>query len=556
MNRKFTSLLLVVAFYFLSFDLSAQNAGDYRSFTSGNWHLTTTWERYDGANWINPAPIAPSSTDGVITILNTHAVTIITSGITADELVIDAGGILNVNTGGTNQLNLVNGAGDDLVVNGTLNLGGNTINGVGTTTLVNGTMNWGTAATIVSTAITVSATGVVNLTGNTQKNILANFTNNGTFNWSTGLTAGGILLSNASVFTNNGTFNEQFLSNRGFILASTGSLVNNGSIIKTTTFPLNNNNVPITNNTTGTIGGIGDYVLSGTIVNNGIVAPGNGVGILAASPVIIQGQAATVNIEILDGSGPGTGHDRLDLTASTNLTGVTITIIEPTPLNVPFSTFTIMTTSGTFTGTPTLTNTNYSLTVTGTTVTVTKNAMFPLPLVWGEFNALARDNNQVKLSWSTLQETNVSHFVVEYSADGSNYTAISTIPAAGNTNSTTSYSFTHATPDLQRSNLYRIRQVDIDDRSSVSVTRLVRFSKGKVVTVIATPNPMRDNLQLSVQGQGAYIILNDLGGRAVRTMNINAGVQNLDVSNLPAGIYQLSVYEKGVLTDSQKLIKL
>ncbi|MEO5570174.1 MAG: hypothetical protein ABIT08_05690, partial [Bacteroidia bacterium] len=91
--------------------------GDYRSFTSGNWNNIATWEKYNGVSWI-PAIAAPTSLDGVITIQNGHTVAV-TAAVTADQVVVDAGGILNVNTG---TLTLANGAGTDLTVNGTLNI--------------------------------------------------------------------------------------------------------------------------------------------------------------------------------------------------------------------------------------------------------------------------------------------------------------------------------------------------------------------------------------------------------------------------------------------------
>jgi outer membrane protein insertion porin family len=34
-------------------------AGDYQTHQSGDWTDLNTWERYDGSNWINPAPAYP-----------------------------------------------------------------------------------------------------------------------------------------------------------------------------------------------------------------------------------------------------------------------------------------------------------------------------------------------------------------------------------------------------------------------------------------------------------------------------------------------------------------
>ncbi len=37
--------------------------GTFRSYQSGDWNDPDSWERYDGVNWIYPAPVAPNSSD-------------------------------------------------------------------------------------------------------------------------------------------------------------------------------------------------------------------------------------------------------------------------------------------------------------------------------------------------------------------------------------------------------------------------------------------------------------------------------------------------------------
>ncbi len=89
--------------------------GDYRSKVSGNWSSTATWEKYNGSAWI-AAVATPTSTDGVITIQNGHTVTI-TANVTVDQVTIDAGGAVILNSAKTLTIN--NGTGTDITVNGT-----------------------------------------------------------------------------------------------------------------------------------------------------------------------------------------------------------------------------------------------------------------------------------------------------------------------------------------------------------------------------------------------------------------------------------------------------
>ena len=93
--------------------------GDYRSKASGNWNSSSTWETFNGSNWVT-ASAAPSNNDGFINIRSGHTVTV-NSSVNADQLTIDSGGVLNASS---NTLTIKDGAGNDLTVNGTLNIGG------------------------------------------------------------------------------------------------------------------------------------------------------------------------------------------------------------------------------------------------------------------------------------------------------------------------------------------------------------------------------------------------------------------------------------------------
>ena len=100
---------------------------DYRSAVTGDWNSASTWEVYTNDAW-GPALSAPSISDATITIRNGHTVSI--SGlITADQLVIDAGGELSVGLG--QEIRIEDGTGIDLTVFGTItNLGSVIVNGV------------------------------------------------------------------------------------------------------------------------------------------------------------------------------------------------------------------------------------------------------------------------------------------------------------------------------------------------------------------------------------------------------------------------------------------
>ena len=134
------TILLIGITLIFSFNINipkaiASASGDYRTAQTGNWNVTSTWEKYNGTSWL-PAGSTPLSTAGVIDILNGDTVTV-TSSITVDQVVVDAGGTLIVASGVT--LTIKNGVGVDLVVDGTLTING-TLSQFGTADMsVNGT---------------------------------------------------------------------------------------------------------------------------------------------------------------------------------------------------------------------------------------------------------------------------------------------------------------------------------------------------------------------------------------------------------------------------------
>lgn len=71
--------------------------GDIRSIASGNWNNLAIWQKYSGSSWIAATSI-PSNVDNIITIQNGHTVTI-TAALTVDQLTVNAGAVLVLNSG-------------------------------------------------------------------------------------------------------------------------------------------------------------------------------------------------------------------------------------------------------------------------------------------------------------------------------------------------------------------------------------------------------------------------------------------------------------------------
>lgn len=551
MKRNFTLFSITGLLTLMMTLAQGQTAGDYRSVATGNWLSASSWETYNGSSWV-AASATPSFTDGQITIRSPHTITL-NGPVTADQLVISTGGTLNINvfvsTSGGNDLTLNDGSGVDLTVNGTLLLRAfNRLNGPGNA-VVNGTFNF--FAGFISAPVTTASGSVTNFDLDFNKEISGAFVNNGTLNWITSTAPVNVTLTGIT-FTNNGTINEQFAGNCGFFNGGGASIVNTGLINKTSAFQLANSNIPFTNS--GTIRGVGTYNINAfSFTNTGVVAPGNSPGILAVTPAVVNGQNASINIEVLNGTGAGTGHDRLDVSGNVNLSTLTLNVSENTA--APLQAYTILTTSGTFTGTFAAVNMvpAYNITYNANSVVITKTSS-TLPARWGDFKAQVK-NNTVLLNWTTLQEDNTSDFTIEYSNNGSEFTPIGTVAAKGNSSTVTGYSFTHTTPERTKNNIYRIRLNDLDGRKSYTSILLVKLNGDKSLKVQATPNPFTSNLQIQVAEENIQIRIIDMKGRQVRNLNLTSGVHAINLNELSPGIYKLVVIQNNKVIQNQSIIK-
>lgn len=136
MKNRYLPIPAILPLTLCSFLLSkvhAQAVGDIRSAGTGQWNNLTSWEAFDGSDFV-PVASVPSNSDGVITIRTGHTITANTF-LTADQVVVEAGGTLNHTTGG---FTVADGPADDIQVFGTLIHSGNGFSGPGNIRIMSG----------------------------------------------------------------------------------------------------------------------------------------------------------------------------------------------------------------------------------------------------------------------------------------------------------------------------------------------------------------------------------------------------------------------------------
>jgi hypothetical protein len=180
---------------------------------------------------------------------------------------------------------------------------------------------------------------------------------------------------------------------------------------------------------------------------------------------------------------------------------------------------------------------------------ITSLASVSLPLKLTNFNATLQQNTTA-LNWQTDQEQNTSHFTVERSIDGQNFTAIQNITAAGNSSTLKNYSYKdNLTPALLQNKTlyYRLKMVDQDQSFRISKIIPIHLNQ-KELTITLSPNPVSNLLQIQTNAIGKGLTnfsIIDANGKVVLEKQENVQqttqVTTLSLMELPTGNYILKV---------------
>ncbi|MBP9098353.1 MAG: T9SS type A sorting domain-containing protein [Ferruginibacter sp.] len=185
----------------------------------------------------------------------------------------------------------------------------------------------------------------------------------------------------------------------------------------------------------------------------------------------------------------------------------------------------------------------------------------PIPVKFLHITAQKKGSG-VMINWATATEINNAYFDVEKSTDGgNNWFAINRTKGSINSSVVKNYAAFDAKPAIG-SNLYRIKQVDLDGASKYSTTVQFKLAIEKTdVSVLA--NPFTSNITvdlLSERNQVLHTRLFDNTGKIVNSQRINVSKgssrKTIETAHLSRGIYILQVTdENGRALLSDKLIK-
>ena len=148
------------------------------------------------------------------------------------------------------------------------------------------------------------------------------------------------------------------------------------------------------------------------------------------------------------------------------------------------------------------------------------------------------------LTWQTVDELNTARFGVQRSTDGADFSDVGSVVAMGSGNN--SYSFDDATlPAGFNTFYYRLKMVDRDSSFSWSTTIIVHDGEASSSGPVLYPNPTRSASTLQLPAGSSLLntpaSLFDAGGRMIRQYLITSRQQQIDLSNIPQGVYFLKL---------------
>ena len=175
--------------------------------------------------------------------------------------------------------------------------------------------------------------------------------------------------------------------------------------------------------------------------------------------------------------------------------------------------------------------------------------VFPLHLV--SFRATLYQT-AVSITWQTTNEVNTSHFVIERSWNGSEFTSVGTVNAKGNVLSS-AYNFRDDISSINSNGstvYYRLKMIDKDGSFTYSNIQKLHTT---VIPIHIVPNPAGSFVRVTNTNVKA-IDFYDSRGRLV-FQAAEATLQNkMNVSFLPRGIYLLVIFYKNNDITHQKLV--
>jgi hypothetical protein len=160
-----------------------------------------------------------------------------------------------------------------------------------------------------------------------------------------------------------------------------------------------------------------------------------------------------------------------------------------------------------------------------------------LPVELSKFEVELLIDARVLISWQTVSEINSDYFIVLKSLNGTDWTEVETVYAAGNSTETIDYSAF----DLRSSfdiAYYRLLQVDFDGTKTYSKIKALSGKQLTEITVFPNPASLGNTSSVAITNvENAQISIVDVNGRPVYSTVSYSNTAIIDLTEIRSGIY-------------------
>jgi hypothetical protein len=161
-----------------------------------------------------------------------------------------------------------------------------------------------------------------------------------------------------------------------------------------------------------------------------------------------------------------------------------------------------------------------------------------LPITLIFFSAEPINNNYVLLTWETANEVNNDYFIIEKSKDAFNWIFVDKVYGSGNSAQTLRYQLNDYMP-IQDISYYRLLQVDFDGTITSKAIDVVEIKQVSFFKIY--PNPSSGIFNIQTNLSDFNLVVYDTKMKLVASL---AGNQQINLQNLPTGIYYLKAFNK------------
>lgn len=176
-----------------------------------------------------------------------------------------------------------------------------------------------------------------------------------------------------------------------------------------------------------------------------------------------------------------------------------------------------------------------------------------VPIELLSFSARMQGNNAL-ITWTTATEIDNDHFILERKSEDSKFLEINRKRGQLYSNQVRSYNYWDN--NVQGLNYYRLRQVDVNGKETLSQHIIVRAPK-QFFEIFPSVTNDKIYFRSDKEIEGLEIKIVNLNGTTNQTELLQKGVQEFDMSHYPAGIYLVRFHSRSKeFIAQQKIVKI